>query len=257
MKLKKLLYISIFTLLFLNLSNISIAQKQFKNKLIYLFSEGSFMLSSPNRQYKLENFTLNYQVQGSGGGNYSIRIFPFKSNIGLSALFQVSRLQYDTNVNINSNFSIISDTKFTFSKNVINLGVTYKFQYKRFLFIPELLLGYRFDNAFVDKTIGSFFKQQNSNNIKSINSSFRSVYPRFNMNFRANALFHIKKYFGLSLALSWDNYQSTIKMENKIQDYNTNNTTQEEFKIKHSTFLVSFGAFFSFGTINFDKKNTK
>lgn len=254
MKLKKLFYTNIIIFLSLHLSNNSTAQEQFKNKLVYLFSEGSFVLPHPANQYNLENFTLNYQIEGSSSGNYSIRIFPFKSNIGLSALFRVNRFKYDTSSNINTNFSIISDTKFTFSKNILSLGIIYKIQHKRFLFIPELLLGYRFDNAFVDTKIESFFKQINSNNIQNINSSFTSIHPRIDINLRINTLFHIKKYFGLSLSISWDNYQSTIKMEHQISDYKTNSTSQEKFEIKHNAFLVSFGAFLSFGTRSINEK---
>lgn len=124
-------------------------------------------------------------------------------------------------------------------------GVGYKFNYKRFVIIPYVDLGFI---PHATSSVDSYkLKEEASNNIKQINNNVRIDYSKFDYSFGADFFFHFGKHWGFATTVQYDRFSGSSYFETTITDsYSYELRQASSSKFDHKNVLISFGLFVSF-----------
>jgi len=230
-------------LLFVFVSSNCWSQAQFEENVYLMFHLGSgVFLTQPT--IPANNYSIDFVWE-------KISTFVgIRDNLGLHLLIQGIRYAHDIKTNYiasnNYGFNVLGDQHLFYNhKMSILAGISYKFNYKRFIVMPFFDVGCI---PFVKSSNNIYFvlKEQNSNNIRKITYQFSTNPTRFDYAFGADLCFHFKRW-GLSSSFQFDRFKTICDGQLITTDYYSDNKI-ENYRVdfRNLSLLYSLGLFFSF-----------
>lgn len=220
---------------------------RFGGRMVYLSVDFGLATYGERDSYLLDHQQLDYVFNEAESFRFNSSVFPV-GNLGYSFGFEAYSYPYSFSVpstGTKPTSYFLSSGQCSFNKKIVYTGLCYRFQKKRFLFVPQLQFGYKLQP---DTGGDRLIKEQDSNSIKRLTSTFTNDHFPFYIGMRADLRFHISKQFGVMASASWDRYRSKIDVESKISDEWSQTTTSEQFKLEHQSLFISAGLFLSFGS---------
>ena len=181
-----------------------------------------------------------FSLRGSG-------FVEIKDNFGLHLIVQGIGYSHDF-IGINSpGFYVLEDEHYFDNYKVSVLaGISYKFNYWRFVVIPFVDIGFiPFAKSTNSKNV--LQKEQNSNNIRNIAYKFDTNIKRFDYAVGSDLFFHFNKWWGLSASFQLDRFKATSYVQSLSSDYFYEDNIQHfGMDFHYLSVLWTLGVFFSF-----------
>jgi hypothetical protein len=138
---------------------------------------------------------------------------------------------------------IMADKYINYSGTIYSLGLTYKFNYKRWLVFPNIGIGLRdFKNIYG----GALLKKNNSNTMRKISNLSTITDNKTSLSMGLDVVYCFAKRFGATLVLDYDNFNPKLHSLLDITEYNYESRLEKNFNLKQNKILLAIGGLVKF-----------